>query len=71
MIIETGIESHPQVEVTGIYLDLVNGKVDFRWGAGAPYTGDCSVSLAVNAESSYSIEDIKQVILSGTGLGGS
>lgn len=68
MQIETGIESHPIVEVTGIYLDVTNGRLDFRWGAGAPFTGDCSVPFTVDLESSYTIEDLKQAILVGSGL---
>lgn len=65
MIIETGIESHPTVEVTGIYLDVANGRLDFTWGAGAPYTGDCSVPFSVSEEGTYTAADIQAAIIAG------
>jgi hypothetical protein len=65
MIIETGKETHPTVEVTGIYLDIANGRLDFRWGEGAPFTGDCSVPFAVDSDGTYTAEDIKAAIIAG------
>ena len=65
MIIQTGNQTHPTVEVTGIYLDTINGRLDFTWGAGAPYTGACSVPFNITAEGTYSVADIQAAIVSG------
>lgn len=65
MIINTGVESHPTVEVTGIYLDVANGRLDFTWGEGAPYTGACSVPFNIAAEGTYSVADIQAAIIAG------
>lgn len=55
LIIETGIESHPQISIDAI--DLKGEQVTFRWVDG-PYSGDCSepftVSLAEHGDMTVS-----------------
>jgi hypothetical protein len=51
LIIDTGVESHPQISVDTA--DFRNGLITFRW-VGGPYTGDCAepflISLADHGE---------------------
>jgi hypothetical protein len=51
LIINTGIETHPQISVDTV--DFRNGLITFRW-VGGPYTGDCAepflISLADHGE---------------------
>jgi hypothetical protein len=41
----TRVESHPEIEVTGI--DFANEMVNFRW-IGGVYTGDCSEKFVIS-----------------------
>jgi len=51
LIINTGVESHPQIAVDTA--DFKNGLITFRW-IGGPYGGDCAepfvISLADHGE---------------------
>lgn len=65
MIIQTGKPTHPTVEIKGIYIDVANGRIDFRWGDGAPYQGDCSVPFNISPEGTYSVAEIQAAIIAG------
>lgn len=51
LIIDTGVESHPQIAVDTA--DFQNGLITFRW-LGGPYGGDCAepfvISMAEHGE---------------------
>jgi hypothetical protein len=51
LIIDTGVETHPQISVDTA--DFRNGLITFRW-IGGPYSGDCAepflISLADHGE---------------------
>jgi hypothetical protein len=42
---KTGVESHPEIEVTGV--DLTGEMVNFRW-VGGVYAGDCSKEFVIS-----------------------
>jgi hypothetical protein len=44
LIIDTGVESHPQIEITGV--DFEKEMVHFRW-IGGVYSGDCSEPFTI------------------------
>jgi hypothetical protein len=41
----TGVESHPEIEVTGV--DFAKEMVHFRW-VGGVYAGDCSQEFVIS-----------------------
>ena len=47
LVIDTGIESHPQISVDQV--DLKGGRITFRW-IGGPYAGDCSEEFPITLE---------------------
>ena len=45
LIINTGVESHPQISVDTA--DFRNGLITFRW-IGGPYAGDCAEPFPIS-----------------------
>ena len=45
LIINTGVESHPQIAVDTA--DFRNGLITFRW-IGGPYSGDCAEPFPIS-----------------------
>jgi hypothetical protein len=61
LIIDTGVESHPQIQIDSI--NLKNGTVEFKW-IGGPYPGDCSevFPISVSEHGSYTVDQVVSAI---------
>ena len=44
LIVDTGVESHPQISIDGI--DLKSEQITFRW-LNSAYSGDCSEPFTI------------------------